>query len=225
MRPRNGAKVPELTPDSNRCEIDHGEREPEAMDHEKNPILPTSTPLRSETNPLLSRRSSTSGSRASRLQDVGDETEDSSKTSTGGSDGLVGSTSESGNGRSDRSASASCVDRGDAGGGVAVGSGSVHWGASRARSGGVDGLGDCARAVGDGQGGGLGDGVGLAVVGDLSRGRADRGVGGHNLRDIGRGSGGVAVTSGSAGDEGSSSSDSEAHFDRIKNYVGGRWSL
>lgn len=50
-------------------------------------------------------------------------------------------------------------------------------GGARGGHGGVDWLGDGARAVGDGQGGGLGDGVGHAVVGDLGGLRAVGGVG------------------------------------------------
>lgn len=77
--------------------------------------------------------------------------------------------------------------------------------------GGHDGLGDGARAVSDGQGGGLSDGVGLAAVGDLGRARA---VGGVDIDNLG-GDGDVGVGSGASGG-GNDSSDRELHFDGIK---------
>lgn len=57
--------------------------------------------------------------------------------------------------------------------------------------GGLDGLADSARAVGDGEGGGLGDGVGLVAVGE---GRGSRAVGGelgHDLSGVDDTAGGV----------------------------------
>jgi hypothetical protein len=101
------------------------------------PIIPTSPPFPSKTSPSLPRRSSTSGFQASRLEDGGNETEDGGETGTGGSDGLVGSTSEGGVGRGDGSASANWVAGGDAGGRVAVRGWGVHWGAGGTRGGAV----------------------------------------------------------------------------------------
>lgn len=49
----------------------------------------------------------------------------------------------------------------------------------------VDWLGDGARAVGDGEGGGLSDGVGLVVVGQGGGLRAVGGVLGEDLSDVG----------------------------------------
>jgi len=85
-------------------------------------------------------------------------------------------------------------------------------------AGGDHGLGDGARAVGDGEGGGLSDGVGLGAVGDLSGLRAVGGVGLDNLGH--NGDVGVAVTVSVGGDtNGGSKDDSgELHFDGIKGY-------
>jgi hypothetical protein len=73
--------------------------------------------------------------------------------------------------------------------------------------GGDDGLGDGARAVSDGQGGGLSDGVGLVAVNDLSGTGA---VGGVSSNDLG-GVGNVLGVGGNASSE--SESSSELHFD------------
>lgn len=73
--------------------------------------------------------------------------------------------------------------------------------------GGKDGLGDGARAVSDGQGGGLSDGVGLVAVNDLSGTGA---VGGVSSNDLG-GVGNVLGVGGNASSE--SESSSELHFD------------
>ena len=59
------------------------------------------------------------------------------------------------------------------------------------------GLGDRARAVGDGQGGSLGDGVGLAAVGDLGRLRAESGDGGDDLGSVRHIAPGVCASCGS----------------------------
>lgn len=48
-------------------------------------------------------------------------------------------------------------------------------------------LGDCARAVGDGEGGGLSDGVGLVAVGESGRLRAVGGDGGEDLSGVDHG--------------------------------------
>ena len=73
--------------------------------------------------------------------------------------------------------------------------------------GGEDGLGDGARAVSDGQGGGLSDGVGLVAVNDLSGTGA---VGGVSSNDLG-GVGNVLGVGGNASSE--SESSSELHFE------------
>lgn len=76
---------------------------------------------------------------------------------------------------------------------------------------GVDWLGDGARAVGDGEGGGLGDSVGLAVVGDLGGSRA---VGSELSNDLSHvGSVGVGLSNGS--EASGSSSDDETHVDGV----------
>lgn len=81
--------------------------------------------------------------------------------------------------------------------------------------GGQDGLGDGARAVSDGQGGGLSDGVGLVAVNDLSRTGA---VGGVSSNDLG----GVGDVLGVGSDAGSESeSSNELHVDGF----GGFWEL
>ena len=79
------------------------------------------------------------------------------------------------------------------------------------RAGGDDRLGDGARAVSDGESGGLSDGPGLGAVGDLSRTRA---VGGVDVNDLG-GDSDVAVGSGASGG-GKDSGDSELHCGGIK---------
>lgn len=72
--------------------------------------------------------------------------------------------------------------------------------------GGDDGLGDGARAVSDGEGGGLSDSVGLVAVDDLSRTGAVGGVGSDDL-------GGVGNVLGVGSDASSESeSSSELHF-------------
>lgn len=76
--------------------------------------------------------------------------------------------------------------------------------------GGLDGLGDGARAVGDGDGAGLGDGVGLVTVGDLGGLRA---VGGVLVNDLGDDSDVASVAGGGASGSGEDSSDSELHLD------------
>jgi len=75
------------------------------------------------------------------------------------------------------------------------------------RGDGGNGLLNGARAVGDSESSGLGDGVSVVVVDDRGRLRAVGGVGGNDLSDVGD----VAVGRG-AGGEGKSSSE-ELHFD------------
>jgi len=92
---------------------------------------------------------------------------------------------------------------------LGVGSGGVVVGGGGARDGGRggDGLGDRAGAVQDGQGGGRGDGVGLAVVSQESGLRA---VCGQSRDDLGR-VGNVAGRDG--GGKGQDGSNRELHFD------------
>lgn len=77
------------------------------------------------------------------------------------------------------------------------------------------------RAVGDGQGGGRGDGVGLALVGDHGGLRAEGGVGSDDLSSVDR-SGAVVrrgssdVGRGSASHGGGGSGSSETHLDGFK---------
>jgi hypothetical protein len=75
------------------------------------------------------------------------------------------------------------------------------------RGGHDDGLGDGARAVSDGQGGGLSDGVGLVAVDDLSGTGAVGGVSSNDLSGVGN----VLGVGSNAGSE--SDSSSELHFD------------
>jgi len=182
----------------------------------------------------------------SRLQDVSDEAEDGSETSTGGGEGLVGSTGEGGD-RSSVCTSASRSGSVSWGWGASIDIGSaVGWGSNaridgsnagvngsagvddwdrgagaRSDDSGADGLGDRAWAVGDGQGGGLSDGVGDTTVGDLSGLRAVGLVGSHNLSRVDWELGIVAPGIGTS-DKGGGSSDGsgETHFDGI-NYL--RW--
>jgi hypothetical protein len=74
-----------------------------------------------------------------------------------------------------------------------------------------------ARAVGDGQCGGLSNGVGNAVEGDLSRGRAVGGIGSEDLGDVvnsDRAGAGVGGHCGNGGCESGNSGDGcELHLD------------
>lgn len=80
--------------------------------------------------------------------------------------------------------------------------------------GGDHGLGDGARAVGDGQSGGLSDRVGLVTVGDLGGSRAVGDVGLDDLSDDGN----VLVSHGASGGKGES--ESVLHLDGIRCLVG-----
>ena len=82
-------------------------------------------------------------------------------------------------------------------------SGAVH------RRGGIDGTGDGARAVLNGQGGGLGDRVGLASQGELGSVRAVGGVGVNDLGGDGDVLGPGGVDTSNSGEDDSSS---ELHF-------------
>jgi len=151
--------------------------------------------------------------RARRLQDVSSKTDETSKASTGCSERLAGGTSEGG------SSSIGAGRVGDvlrwwgrniggfAGRAAGVGSNTDNW------------LGDRARAVGDGQGGSLGDSVGNIVMGDNSRARAVGSVGSDDLGHIR----GVAVVGGGTSGQGerSSSDGGEAHFDVVIRYLRG----
>lgn len=145
------------------------------------------------------------------------KTDDGSKTGTGESGDLAGtgggdlgrSTSGGGStGTSRRTRLAGLTGRvnGDHGGVVAVVGGRSRAVVADDSGGGDDGLGDSARAVSDGEGGGLGDSVGLVAVDDLSGTGAVGGVGSDDL-------GGVADVLGVGSDASSESeSSSELHF-------------
>lgn len=148
------------------------------------------------------------------LEDSSDETQDTSKTN---SSDLDGTSSGDGAGSGGRSVGGS---RGGAGHGVVgVGRG-VHGstgrysGASVADDAGgrVDRLADGARAVGDGECGGLGHGIGLTTVSDLGSSRAVGGVGGNDLSGVCN-VGSIAVRGLGASGQSNSSSDGELHFD------------
>jgi hypothetical protein len=82
--------------------------------------------------------------------------------------------------------------------------------------GGLDGVADCARAVGDGQGGLRGDGVGLVTVGESGSTRAVGCDGGDNLRGVVSAVGGRGVvgrSGGSSNEEASSSNLDSNHFE------------
>lgn len=146
------------------------------------------------------------------------KTDDGSKTGTGESGNLAGTGGRdlgrsTGTSRRARLAALTTVAgltsrvNGDHGGVVAV-VGGRRSGAVVANDsgGGDDGLGDGARAVSDGEGGGLSDGVGLVAVDDLSRTGAVGGVGSDDL-------GGVGNVLGVGSDASSESeSSSELHF-------------
>lgn len=85
--------------------------------------------------------------------------------------------------------------------------------------GGDDGLGDGARAVGDGEGGGLSHGVGLVAVSDLGGLRAVGDVGLDDLGDNGDGLVLVAVGQSTGGRSQDSGSDGVLHLVGIKGVV------
>jgi len=127
-----------------------------------------------------------------RLQEVSSETEKTSKTGTGQSEGLAGTGSWDGGrawGALDRGgANGSGLARGWCnswcrGGGVGVNWNSWGGGCSRDSRSSVNWLADSTWAVGDGDGGALSQrvGVGVAVEGDGRAGRADRSVGVDDL--------------------------------------------
>jgi len=169
----------------------------------------------------------TSTCRTNRLQDVSSKTNKGRKASTRSS--TVGSTREcrGHRDRARRSAGRSRLgrDRGDHGyGGVVIGSraGDNHGCRGNAcsalgHSGGDHRLGDSARAIGDCQGGGRGDGVGRAAVGDGGRARAVRRVGGHNLGGVGD----IRVGLRTSEDGGSSDGSGELHCGGIRLFTFG----
>jgi len=115
-----------------------------------------------------------------RLQDVSSKAEETSKAGAGNGESLVGTRGWDGgwcwcNGNSTGANSRLgwCSDGGVRVDGRGNYAGGNHW------------LDYCAWAVGDGQGGGLGDSVGDTVESQLGSGRADSGVCGENLSDIG----------------------------------------
>lgn len=116
---------------------------------------------------------------------------DGATTDGGGGGNIVAG----GGGRND-SGEGDARDRGDT-----TGVASNHGGSDHRAS-------DGARAVSDGEGGGLGDGVGLAAVSDLGRPRA---VGGVNVNDLG-GDGDVGTPGSSASSGSENSGDGELHF-------------
>ncbi|MCQ9255619.1 hypothetical protein NQ103_09160 [Vibrio parahaemolyticus] len=78
-------------------------------------------------------------------------------------------------------------------------------------------LGEGARAVGDGEGGGLGDGVSLVVDNDGGGSRAVGGVGSDDLGgpdNLAANGGGGVLVSGSKADEGSGGNE-ELHFESL----------
>jgi hypothetical protein len=158
------------------------------------------------------------------LQDESSETDDTGEASAREGHGLAstGRRGRSGGLLGGRDDTTGWGRSGDLGGGLGRGrnldAGRRSLAAGRGRSGAVSGgdhrLGDGARAVGDGQGGGLGDGVGLGAVDDLGGTRAV----GHDLVDGGGGVGHVAVVaSGSDADGGDGKGgDGELHLDGIR---------
>jgi len=154
-----------------------------------------------------------------RLQKEGGETEEASKASardshrlagTVGSDGARGGGSGSGGDRADSTDGGGWVGSNwGAGVGVDRSSGWGSAGVADHRAGDVDWLADGARAVGDGQSGGLSDSVGLAVVAEL---RGLRAVGGHLSDDLGRVAH-VAIGGSRSGGEGEDRDGRELHVD------------
>lgn len=120
-----------------------------------------------------------------RLQDVSSETKKASKASGGANNGAVGTGAERwlGDGWGSR---ANWSNWGGWNGGVGVGWDRGRWaGGALDNWGNRDWLGDGARAVGDGQGGGLSDSVGLVVEGQGGGLWAEGGVVGVDLSDPG----------------------------------------
>lgn len=137
---------------------------------------------------------------ADSLEDESSQAENSGETSARESGGLASTGGwQAGLGRGGNISGSLGLGGGDAG---AVGAGV----ADDRRDGG-NWLGDSARAVGDGKGGRLSDGVGGATVGDLSRSRAVGGQGGDDLGGVGDVGPGVRTSGGS--EDGSSG---ELHF-------------
>lgn len=191
------------------------------------------------TNPLMvlstnkENRRLDVDSEASRVADLqeGSESQDTSKASARDGHGL-GSTRSRGRGDGGGSSRAGGLSRGGSVDGAAAGGVDNHGGvlvgrnnrgnAGRLRSAGVADngaggghrLGDGARAVSDGQGGGLSDSVGGAAVGDLGRAGAVGDVGLDDLSDNGDVALGVVSRGASGGSE--SDGSGELHLDGIK---------
>jgi hypothetical protein len=158
------------------------------------PKKPSSLPL---YNPTSRERQAWTGSSlyrftqlSARLQESGGGGDDSHEASTdlgGGTLELRRRSSASGargsgasRGSRDSAVGAGVGSRGNSGAGRGSGSRGVLNRGRKSTSGvgstrGLNGVGDGARAVRDGEGGGLGDGVGLLAVGDSGRGGADGG--------------------------------------------------
>jgi len=162
------------------------------------------------------------------LQQEGGEAEEASKASARGGHGLVGTTGDGrwGGGADGAAASASWVDRGDGvggpcDGGVGIGRGG-GWGSAGGAghgAGGVDWLADGARAVGDGQRGSLGDGVGLAVVGKLGGLWAVGGVRGDDLGGVAHVAVAIAIGGRGGGSQGEDGNSLELHIDGRMNLL------
>jgi hypothetical protein len=157
-----------------------------------------------------------------RLVALQDESGKTDNTSEAGSGELGGSTGGDGLGLAVGGSDTTSVSRGrDNGGLVARGRNDVGLLGAVVADGvglGLDGLLDGARAVGDGDDTGLGDGDGLVTVHDLGGSRA---VGGVALDDLGDDNGTVlAVVGGSARDGGEEGSgDRVLHLDGIRFWV------
>lgn len=134
------------------------------------------------------------------LQDESSKTEDTSQTGAREGSSLAG-TSSGQVGRAGGRGNGDGADRGgrdDGGGAVLV---------ARAGDSG-DRLSNGARAVGDGEGGGLGDSVGRTTVGQGGGIRAVRGKGGHDLGGVGD----IAIPGLGGTSGGDESSDGKLHL-------------
>jgi len=157
--------------------------------------------------------------KVARLQKVGSKAEETSQAGARHGNGIAGTGDGAwGWGAGGVSGDA---DGANGGGGRDDRCGGVveHWGGgwgSRAGAadhgaGDIDWLADGARAVGDGQGGGLGDSVGLAVVAELSGHWAHGGQSRNHLGGVGN----IAsrIGGGDSGGEGQDGGDLELHVD------------
>jgi len=155
----------------------------------------------------------------SRLQDVSSETEETSKGSSGESEGLVATGGGDGGWLSSAGGHWGGGGANGASGGGSWGTwdnwgGAVGvWDAGRDNNGrGGHWLDDGARAVGDGQGGAGSGSVGDTVEGQLGGGRADSGVGSVDLSGVHNGAVGV-TSSGGGCCESENGGDGVLHLD------------